>query len=235
MRRSARRGKDYTFMRQTSWTARRKLFASLSVLAVVLVIAAIVQFTGKPPARSPYAGGAPATAAPTAEPGERAVFGSDPRPAPTAESPRLASPPVQNEPEEPTTRARAETSAGIDEFLTRWSNTVARGDVEGQAALYAPKVDRFFRQRNVSQAAVKKVKSQMMSLYPTVNRYDISDVKVESNNGREAVVSFRKEWDMNGQRRFAGAERQRLRLRRIGGDWKIVSEEETKIYWVKRG
>ena len=73
-----------------------------------------------------------------------------------------------------------------------------------------------------------------MSLYPTVNRYDISDVKVESNNGREAVVSFRKEWDMDGQKPFSGAERQRLKLRRIDGNWKIVSEEETKVYWVKR-
>lgn len=218
-------------MRQTSWTARRKLFASLVVLGVVLVIAAIVQFTGKRPAESPYASAAPATATPNR--GERAVFGSDPRPAPTAESPRPM--PARTEAEEPITRARTETSAGIDEFLSRWRNTVATGDVDGQTALYAPKVDRFFRQRNVSQAAVRKVKSQMMSLYPTVNKYDISDVKVESNNGREAVVSFRKEWDMNGQRRFAGAERQRLKLRRVAGDWKIVSEEETKIYWVKRG
>jgi len=39
---------------------------------------------------------------------------------------------------------------------------------------------------------------------------------------------------MNGQKPFSGAERQRLKLRRIDGNWKIVSEEETKVYWVKR-
>jgi hypothetical protein len=74
----------------------------------------------------------------------------------------------------------------------------------------------------------------MMELYPEVNRYDISDVKVESSKPGEAVVSFRKDWDMRGDRPFSGAERQRLKLRRISGDWKIVSEEELKVYWVKR-
>ena len=75
----------------------------------------------------------------------------------------------------------------------------------------------------------------MMELYPEVHRYEISDVKFESQKHDEAVVSFRKDWDMNGDRRFSGAERQRLKLRRINGDWKIVSEEEMQIYWVKRG
>jgi hypothetical protein len=106
--------------------------------------------------------------------------------------------------------------------------------VGGQADLYAPRVERFFTKRNVSRDAVRQEKARMMQAYPEVNKYEISDVEVESNTGNEAVVSFRKEWDMNGNRRFSGAERQRLRLRRIDGDWKIVGEEETKIYWVKR-
>jgi hypothetical protein len=237
-------------MRRTNWTPRRKLLASFAVLGIVLVIATIAQFTGKDTRRNPYA----ATRAPdaktpakeakkTPESSGRAVFGaeearrSDTRPDPTSPTlPQAAEP--QND-VELSTRGRTTDSAdsntaGINELLTRWRDTVAKGDLEGQTQLYAPKLDRFFRQRNVSHAQVRKVKSQMMSLYPTVNRYDISDVKVESNNGKEAVVSFRKEWEMKGQKPFSGAERQRLKLRRIGGEWKIVSEEETKVYWVKR-
>jgi hypothetical protein len=230
-------------MRQTNWNARRKLFASLVVLAIVLVIAAIAQFTGKERRVNPYAASNPVPQAPVArtQPGGRAVFGGDPRSDPTDASPQPGS--SNRETAESATRSRATNntesvpgaSGDIEHFLARWRDTVARGDLEGQANLYAPTVTRFFRQRNVSHAAVKKVKSQMMSLYPTVNRYEISDVKVESNNGNEAVVSLRKEWDMNGRQRFTGAERQRLRLRRMGNDWKIVSEEETKVYWVKRG
>ena len=214
------------------WTARRKLFSSLVVLAIVLVIASIAQFTGKGSHPNPYA----ATNDVTATQGPRAVFGGDPVPSP-AESPE----PVTRAETEPATRSRSALPeptperASIDRFLDRWISTVYKGDVESHSELYAPTVSRFFRERNVSQKAVRKVKSQMMALYPTVTRYDISDVKIESNNGSEAVVSFRKEWDMKGRRRFAGAERQRLRLRRLGGAWKIVSEEETKVYWTKRG
>ena len=107
--------------------------------------------------------------------------------------------------------------------------------MEGQTSLYAPKLSRFFRQTDVSHAAVHRDKARMMQTYPNVTKYEISDVRLENHSGDEAVVSFRKDWDMSGRRRFAGAERQRLKLRRIAGDWKIVSEEETKVYWVKRG
>lgn len=217
-------------MRNIHWTARRKLLASMTVLAIVLIIAAIAQFTGADSRANPYA-----SATPNRTPGPRAVFGGDPQP-------DRGTAVAADTPNEPETRARtappeelATGNASIEAFLDRWRETVIKGDVEGQTALYAPTVSRFFRQRNVSNSAVRKTKSQMMHLYPTVNRYDISDLKVESNNGKEAVVSFRKEWDMNGTRRFAGAERQRLRLRRMGGDWKIVGEEETKVYWTKRG
>lgn len=236
-------------MRRTNWNARRKLFASLAVLGIVLIIAAIAQFTGKDRRANPYASSdsrSTTTAtvpSPDSASQNRAVFGADPRPQPTDASPIVRRTPVAPAPEdaEPTTRSRTAplpeqpNKAGIDQFLTRWRDTVTRGDVQGQTSLYAPHVERFFRQRNVSNSEVRKVKAQMMSLYPTVNRYDLSDVRVESNNGTEAVVSFRKEWDMDGRQRFTGAEKQRLRLRRIDGDWKIVGEEETKVYWVKRG
>jgi hypothetical protein len=218
-------------MGNLNWTTRRKLFVSLTVLAIVFIIAAVAQFTGKDTRQNPHA----ATRDLNVPRGPRAVFGGEPRSEPmttsaTDRTEAEAATRARTVPPEPTTER-----ASIDRFLDRWTDTLAKGDVETHSDLYAPTVTRFFNQRNVSKNAVRKVKSQMLVLYPTVNRYEISDVKVESNTGSEAVVSFRKEWDMNGKRRFAGAERQRLRLRRLGGDWKIVGEEETKVYWTKRG
>lgn len=141
--------------------------------------------------------------------------------------------------EEESARSRTEvTTTGrgeIDGLLDRWRNTVLRGDVNGQTILYAPKMELFYRRNGVSRETVRREKARLMELYPRVHRYDISDVKVESQKRDEAVVSFRKDWDMNGDRRFSGAERQRLKLRRINGDWKIVREEELKVYWVSRG
>jgi hypothetical protein len=225
-------------MRSRTSTSRRKLTFSMAVLAMVFVIAAIAQIRGKDRRVNPYANGAEhapmARATPQEqETQERPTFG-DATPPATRTNPKAAPPARDAEVTRARTTAVAANGGDIHRLLDQWRLTVVRGDVSGQANLYAPQVDRFFTKRNVSREAVRKEKARMMQAYPEVNKYEISDVEVESNTGDEAVVSFRKEWDMNGNRRFSGAERQRLRLRRVDGDWKIVGEEETKIYWVKR-
>jgi hypothetical protein len=225
-------------MRSRTTTSRRKLTFSLAVLAIVFVIAAIAQIRGKDRRVNPYANGSehgPMARAtpPEEESQERPTFGTTTAPA-TPTTPREGRPAQDEEVTRARTKPVAANGGDINRLLDQWRLTVVRGDVGGQADLYAPRVDRFFTKRNVSREAVRKEKARMMQAYPEVNKYEISDVKVESNTGDEAVVSFRKEWDMNGNRRFSGAERQRLRLRRIDGEWKIVAEEETKIYWVKR-
>jgi hypothetical protein len=214
-------------MRQGPRNTHRKLFASLAVLFVVFLIAAIAQFTGifgrTPPASAAGNGRQNSHQA-------RAVFGEAAKPEPEV--------PQVSEPQKETIRSRAEepvgSRAGIDSLLDRWRNTFASGDVNGQVILYAPKMELFYRRNGVSRETVRREKARMMELYPRVHRYDISDVTLESHKGDEAVVSFRKDWDMNGDRRFSGAERQRLKLKRINGDWKIIREEELRIYWVKR-
>jgi hypothetical protein len=226
---SARKaGKDYTLMPHDPNKTRLKVMSSLATLAIVMVIAAIAQYTGKD-RRNPYEQPKVAsTPRDHAEP--RAVFG-DTRPQPTDPAP-TPKPTISEE----TSRSRIEigSTPEITDLLNRWRDSVIRGDVNAHTVLYAPKMDHFFRQRNVTRAAVKREKARMMELYPKVSRYEISDVRLESQKNDEAVVSFRKEWDMSGDRPFSGAERQRLKLRRISGDWKIVSEEELKVYWVKR-
>lgn len=218
-------------MRQDPQNTHRKLFASLAVLAVVFVIAAIAQFTGT------WRENQPASAAtnPPRASGERAVFGDVRAPAAPAPPPAEAKPVTEEESARSRTEVTTTGRGEIDGLLDRWRNTVLRGDVNGQTILYAPKMELFYRRNGVSRETVRREKARLMELYPRVHRYDISDVKVESQKRDEAVVSFRKDWDMNGDRRFSGAERQRLKLRRINGDWKIVREEELKVYWVSRG
>ena len=204
--------------------SRFKLLGSLAVLVAVLVIAAIAQFGGDE-LRGPSA------VAPSPQnPQPRAVFGEGPPPP--------VKPPVSDNIETESIRSRASDTgkdlAEIHGLLNRWRISTIDGNVDAQTILYAPRMDHYFRQRNVSRATVRREKARMKELYPTVNRYDISDVRIESAAKNQAVVTFRKDWDMRGDRRFAGAERQRLKLRRMAGDWKIVSEEETKVYWMNR-
>lgn len=40
--------------------------------------------------------------------------------------------------------------------------------------------------------------------------------------------------DLRGARNYAGAEREEMMFRKIGGSWLIVSERELKIHWTKR-
>jgi hypothetical protein len=212
---------------------RLKILGSLTVLAIVMVIAVIAQFTGNGRWNRDNRQTSDSTARSTQP---RAVFGDTTSPPPRQQE----SPPPSGD---ISTRSRADTPGAattqianmeIDDLLNHWRDSVIRGDVNAHVILYAPKMDQFFRRRNVTRETVRREKARMMELYPRVNRYEISDIRVESQRGNEAVVSFRKEWDMRGDRPFSGAERQRLKLRRMSGDWKIVSEEETKVYWIRR-
>jgi hypothetical protein len=206
---------------------RLKLLVAAVTLSAVIVAAALQQRTHqKFDPFGPEAGSNSAAApAPSAD---RPVFGG--RPSPVME------PAASEEAERTRAEAPREVPGDVLGFLERWRTTLLKGDVDAHASLYAFKVEKFFRQRNVSRAAVKREKERFMRTYPSVNKYEIRDVKLESINGDRAVVTFRKDWDTSGRsRRFAGSEDQRLTLRRAGPAWQIVGEEELKVRWTKRG
>ena len=214
---------------------RIKLIGSVTVLAIVLLIAGIRQWGDSPPEMAPD----PVETARSAEPPatapetERTVFGERPSPTddvPTADSPKTERRSRSVEPPQSTSSVPADLQA----FLDRWRTTLISGDAKAQAALYANRVDRFFTKRNVTRRDVLREKERMLARYPEFHKYDISDVQIESLDDSRAVVTFRKDWDARGRGRFAGSEQQRLTLRRDDGSWKIVREEETKIHWVRR-
>ena len=194
--------------------SRRKLVFGLAALAVVLGVAAVAQ--RRYTARDPF----PAETEQTRARSEasRPVFGE--RPAPVEPTPAPAA---------------RDAAREIRPFLEEWRTTLMKGDIDAHTALYAPKLDRFFRQRGVTRAAVRREKERMLREYPRFRKYDVRDLKVESQTGDRAVVTFTKDWDARGRRRFAGSERQRLTLKRAGDEWQIASEEELKVFYVRRG
>jgi hypothetical protein len=172
-------------------------------------------------------------------PPERAVFGelAATVPAATVEPAKeLPAPPAEPDKETPVWGGDygRYVPADIRAFLDKWRLTLVSGDLNGQAELYAPHVQRFFTRSNVSRKFVRQEKARLLSEYPNFKRYTISDVTIEALGDNHVTLTFRKDWDARGKRRYAGAERQRLRLERFRGDWKIVREEETRIYWVRR-
>jgi hypothetical protein len=103
-----------------------------------------------------------------------------------------------------------------------------------QTSCYAPVLDDFYHQRGISGDKAVEQRRRFLQLYPTVYRYDISDVRLESITSERAVVTFTREWDMAGARRYAGASRHLATLVKMNGVWKIASEQEKEVYWTKR-
>ena len=62
----------------------------------------------------------------------------------------------------------------------------------------------------------------------------ISDLTVIPVSEDRAVASFRKHWQTSGPRIFAGEEQERLIFVKAEDEWKIASEEETKVYWTQK-
>lgn len=123
--------------------------------------------------------------------------------------------------------------AGIDALLSKWRDTLIHHDLDGHVSCYAPMVYVFYNRRNVTRMGVREDRSRALSTYPEIRKYTISDVQLESLTATRAVVTFDKEWDTAGRGRSAGAEKGRLTLERLNGDWKIVAEQEVRVYWQK--
>lgn len=119
-------------------------------------------------------------------------------------------------------------------MIADWADALADGDINGHIIHYADVLERYFTRRNVTRQVVYQDKERFLSTYRTVVRYRILNLEVLPVSGDVAYAVFDKAWDFRtaDNRRFAGEERQRLKLRLFDGRWKIVSEGELRVYWV---
>jgi hypothetical protein len=124
----------------------------------------------------------------------------------------------------------------ISSLLDDWVQSFEQKDVAKQVECYAPQVDIYYRQRNVSRAFIEADKSRVFSALAAIQKFELSNVGVYLDSADGATVTFDKSWDttLTSGRRFAGSEMERLRLGLVGGRWKIKSEEELRIYNVTR-
>jgi hypothetical protein len=154
-----------------------------------------------------------------------AVFGVDhTRPSTatrTRTSPPSAPPPV---PERLSEKVPAELEATVRRCL---SNV--------DAFCYAPILESFQHQRGIPRMKVVEQRRRLLQLYPRVNKYAISTLRLESLTSERAVVSLDKEWNMVGETRYAGSVRERVVAVKTRRGWQIISQDEQQVYWSKRG
>ncbi len=149
---------------------------------------------------------------------------SEPRPTPTDLTPTVPSPTAA-----PTAERSRESDRQIpvEDVLERWVQTFRAGDLSGQMALYAPRLERFYLQSNVPISYVRGVKMDTIGRVGAIRRYQLSDVKTTFESPTRARVDFDKEWDFT---KSAGKVRGQLKLRKLNGAWRIVSERDVAVY-----
>ena len=114
--------------------------------------------------------------------------------------------------------------------LDEWIATTNARDLNRQKEFYMPKVNAFYRARNVSRDEVLADKERAFG------NSDLIDVRAGRPEitlhpgGRTATMRFRKQYAVrNGQRDRRGEVLQELRWQRTDKGWKIVSERDVKV------
>lgn len=128
---------------------------------------------------------------------------------------------------------QAEVQRQIRTVLTRWADSLLDDDIEAHVKLYAPSVSPYLKKNRASRAQIRDEVNRMMDRYDRLKSYKISDVTIASVDADHAIAHFRKRWE-TADRKYAGEEREEMKFVRNGADWQISSEQELKIYWLRK-
>lgn len=120
--------------------------------------------------------------------------------------------------------------AALRGALNEWVAATNARDINKQMSFYNPTVNAFYLSRNASREEVRAEKARV---FERARSIDIRAAEPQirlSPDGNSATMRFRKSYAIagGGQDR-RGAVVQELRWRRVGGEWKIVSERDVKV------
>ncbi len=139
----------------------------------------------------------------------------------------------------------SESEASVRAALDAWVQAFRSKDSTALADSYAPQVERYFRQTNVSRDQVRQYIESTFVGMADIRQYEVNDIRVATmpgvyvmngiNYGR-ATATFRKTWDTleSDGKSFTGEEIEQLTFTSSPQGWKIVREEELKILRVSR-
>lgn len=140
--------------------------------------------------------------------------GANPRNNGTTDQPAPEAPPIDKD----------EAADQVKDTVQAWRDALREGDLDRHVEFYAPQMERYFRQSGVSQGAVAADKRSRLPEGTRVRRLRVRNVKVSVDDAGVATVELDKQWRIEGSKPSEGEVRQRLRLRKFGDEWKIISE-----------
>lgn len=120
--------------------------------------------------------------------------------------------------------------AALRGALNEWVAATNARDINKQMSFYNPTVNAFYLSRNTSREEVRAEKARVFQNARSIDiRAAEPQIRV-SPDGTSATMRFRKSYAIEGggqDRR--GAVVQELRWKRVGNQWRIVSERDLKV------
>jgi hypothetical protein len=97
---------------------------------------------------------------------------------------------------------------------------------------YADRLD-YYNKRGASVGTVRADKQKAFSTYDTI-KINLSNMRVTPDaTGENATAVFDKDWYFeNAAKVSEGKVQSQLKLKKIGGAWKITGEKDLKVYYV---
>lgn len=124
--------------------------------------------------------------------------------------------------------AKAEVSRRIES----WKSQAEALNLNAYMSHYASTVD-YYRRSGASIGFVRADKQRAFSSYSSID-VNLSNMSVDLDaSGRDATVTFDKEWDFRGARSSSGKVRQLMKLTKIDGQWLITAEKDLRVYYTR--
>lgn len=117
--------------------------------------------------------------------------------------------------------------------VNSWASALESRNLSAFMNNYADTID-YFNKKGASISAVRADKQRAFTIYDTFE-VNLSNMRVTPDaSGETATAVFDKEWYFENDRKTSeGKVQSQLRLRKIGGAWKITGEKDLKVYYVK--
>jgi hypothetical protein len=131
---------------------------------------------------------------------------------------------------------RPQQDAALQGALDRWIAASRSGNIQAQAACYAPVVGTYFNSRNLTRQQVQFQKERSAEGTAGVRNYRITTIGISTQAKDQRAVLLQKDWyTPTGQGpRFTGSEIERLVFALVQGQWKIVGEQEVNLLKLHR-
>ncbi len=134
-------------------------------------------------------------------------------------------------------RGAVVADASVDRFLRSFERAAVANDADQRSELYAESIDRYFLKTNVTREFVYRDLLDWLSRGRLITGFRLTVLSSEGGGGqtgaqgnlqdRTLVVRKEASWIDGGSMRVL-VTRSQFILRRIGSDWKIVSERDYK-------